>query len=586
MESTNKPLFILLFIVFVGFVHGKGCVLYQNSYISYEPTNYNGTSSMLIKFFTLNRQGWSGIGFSESVNVTSSKSFIVGHLPSNIVEFENLTSKSTHTQLGYKQWDFKWNFYIDNVLGFHFTLPKSYFQNQKFVFFIFNKDKDLGNKLDYTEIGTREISLLNDSSINCFDQLVGIGRIDSIHPAPFAISLAAYFIIAIVCFFMFIFKLRPIYIRRFAPMLGTILQMIILTTYGILNFATTNEFRNHYLCYFEGYLIYPAVECVYIVVLLNFIRYLLIINLNRIRIKLFNENEKNKIKFISIVKIIKRLTSPIVVVLVTLAYIIFLMIVFSIILSIFKFQCNPLQRTLFNLTHLAFTGLIGILIVGFQVFDFLVNLPRLISCKISLIDFFIRKDPFFFRLEMISSIPLIIYFVGYSVAGLSGITVFVFNYIVYFWLFSVTTLFSVVVTIIQLIIKKYRDCKSSDEFKDKGPVESCFKDGELYLLFHEFAKSEWSLENLYIKNDLLKYKKLKEISSMKKMANEIYAQYLNGSEAPMEVNVDTPSRMEVKKNIEEEKIDENLFSKIEATISKRLHSVYTWYKIKRCNVGS
>jgi hypothetical protein len=577
MEKLKLLVLLSLFTL----ISSKGCVLYQDSYISYENTYYNGTSSLLLKFFTYNRKGWSGVGFGPQNNHNSSNFFIVGQFPSPLVEFENLTSISTQTQVLSSGWVSKWNYWIDNTLEFDFILPLTFFQKQNFVFFIFNKNKGLTDNflLDANEIGTRVISLLNDTSVDCFDQLAGIGKIEALHPASFSVVIFIYGVVGIICIILYLFKLRPIFSRKFAPILGTIAQMFVLFIYGVLNFATTNEFRNKYLCYFEGYLLYPAIESIYLVALLNFFRYLLIINLNQTKVKLFSEQDK-KIRINIFLKIFKRLTSPVVVLLINALYIIFLMVVFTVVLAIFKFQCAPLQRTLFNFIHLGFTGLLAILIIIVQLYDFIINIPRLITCKMTLIHFFINKDPFFFRLEMSSSIVLIVFFISYSVSGISGITVFILNSLVYFWLWYITTLFSVVVTIISFIVTKLQNLIYKDKL-EKNIIEGILADAELHKLFQEFAKNEWSLENLYIKLDLLKYKRLKDKSTRKSLAEKIYEKYLSGSEAVMEVNIESSARHKVRKSIDEDMIDEEIFKQVETVVDMNLFDTYHRFRHSR-----
>jgi hypothetical protein len=569
---------LVLFCLFIS-IYSKGCVLYQDSYLSYENTNFNGTSSLLLKFFSYNRKGWSGVGFGPQSNINSSNFLIAGQYPSPLVEFENLTSIST--QVLSKGWVSKWNYLIDNTLEFDFVLPLTFFQKQKFVFFIFNKNKGLTDNflLDANEIGFREISLLNDTSVDCFDQLAGIGKIEALHPAPFSVVIFIYGVVGILCIVLYLFKLRPIFTRKAAPILGTIAQMFVLFVYGILNFATTNEFRNKYLCYFEAYLLYPAIESIYLVVLLNFFRYLLIINLNQTKVKLFSEQDK-KIRINILLKVIKRLTSPIVVLFLNVLYICFLMFVFSIVLAIFKFQCAPLQRTLFNFIHLGFTGILALAIIIVQFYDLIINIPRIITCKMTLVQFFFTKDPFYFRLEMSSAIALAVFFIAYSVSGISGITVFILNTVVYLWLWYITTLFSVIVTIVSFIVTKIQNLLFKDKL-EKNIIEGILADAELHKLFQEFAKNEWSLENFYIKLDLLKYKKLKDKSSRKSLAEKIYEKYLSGAGSVMEVNIDTSARHKVRKSLDEDMIDEEIFKQVENVVDMNLFDTYNRFRFSR-----
>eukprot|EP01080_Neovahlkampfia_damariscottae_P005377 gene5377-9184_t len=555
-------------------VNSQGCVLFRNTFITYEEVRWNGTKCFSVNYYTLNRNGWSGIGFSNKNNSKNINFFVVGYLPSNIVEFKNISKKATKPKILHTGWNTNWHFNFDNILSFSIVLPKTFFQKQKFVFFIENKQeenfKNLSSLETFKVLEFRRKTLLNDTKIECINHLAGIGKIETTNGFTFSIVVIFYLIIGILCGICFYFKLQPIYSRKFAPMIATVSQLTIVITYGLLNFTTDNEYRNFYGCYYEAYLIYPAVQTIYLIILLNYFRYLLIINSNRSKIQFFKNYEI--ITSSKLIKFTKKLSSPLLLFVITGIYVILFLLIMTLIFEFFNFQCSSLQHDIMNYIQMFSTMTLGFLLLFSQLYDFLRSIPKFIACKMSIWDFFIVKDPYLFRLEMISSFFLLTFYLSYSIYGLKGNIAMILNSIVYFWFFWISTLFSLFITVVQNLILKIRNYLSKEE---RNEVELIFENTSLFQLFQEFSKNEWTLEYLYIKKDLMKYSKIEDVPSLLFLSKNIYQKYLRDSV----IDINSSMIKEVKIQIDQNTVDCDTFKKIEMMVDEVILDSFNRFKL-------
>ena len=85
--------------------------------------------------------------------------------------------------------------------------------------------------------------------------------------------------------------------------------------------------------------------------------------------------------------------------------------------------------------------------------------------------------------------------------------------------------------------------------------------------------------------NIIKFKKLKDKTTIKKFAEEIYSKYLDGSNSPMEVNVNSSTRNEVKKLIDEDNINEDLFSKIQITVDMNLFDTFNRFRFQKSYIS-
>jgi hypothetical protein len=95
--------------------------------------------------------------------------------------------------------------------------------------------------------------------------------------------------------------------------------------------------------------------------------------------------------------------------------------------------------------------------------------------------------------------------------------------------------------------------------------------------FITFSRKEWSLENVLLYEDLLKFKKISSKEKSKEYAQIIYERYLEIN-SNLEVNIDEALRFEVLKKIKNDQIDSTIFDSIQFALQLNLLDTFSRLK--------
>jgi hypothetical protein len=237
-----------------------------------------------------------------------------------------------------------------------------------------------------------------------------------------------------------------------------------------------------------------------------------------------------------------------------------------------------------------------LLLGGIILFDLIVNIKLLKNPTTFLKEYFIKKDPYFFRFEMI--FYLLVFFVNASleVTGFvldivssqldSSQTAFKENIDTYFeierlipdgLLILVVFGFPLTLTVIQLIRSKF--FKSRMEEVSIQKMEKLLRDNLGYKNFLEFCQNEWSVENIKFWTDVQSWSE----NPTREDAIGIFNTYLNGSLSPLEVNVTRREIIPVKEAIEnlDEDLNPNLFEELSKIVTGNLSDTYSRFILTR-----
>jgi hypothetical protein len=188
----------------------------------------------------------------------------------------------------------------------------------------------------------------------------------------------------------------------------------------------------------------------------------------------------------------------------------------------------------------------------------------------SLRRFFITDDPFGFRIEqmivlilltftmLLSLVPMSYYLIGTNYATkdvdvyslefeLISIFLNVFVFLLEFALLVSSCGVGLIVSIISMIKKRFEAKVFDNEFI----AFISTKDG--MKIFKEFAKTEWSSENVLFYEEVMKYQGIKKYKAAKKLAKQIKDNFIENGSA-LEVNLSGETRRLTKKRIEEFKM--------------------------------
>lgn len=316
----------------------------------------------------------------------------------------------------------------------------------------------------------------------------------------------------------------------------------------------------------------------------HYLRYLLVISLNHS--KTFFNSSQSKWKTCKI-KTLQHFIS-------WYTYLIFfivLLIIYFIIVMIIWLSFNPSYCTNLYIPNDPFVPVpflinrfvnLGILIVFSILFAIISCIDPYLNCsrtgtwKERTKKFFLKDDPFCFRLEVafyyafapINGILIFIVSILFLIntGGGTTVSVIVMDLFPNFILMLIIVWFPLTITITKYLKEKFQKYKgsSSDE------VTMTLKNPELHDLLKEFAKSEWSVENVLVYDDIVEYEK--EIS--KEKASNIIYQYLT-SGAPLQVNLPKREIDPIIEKMNKDEIDIHLFEGIKQTLIQNLMDTYS-----------
>eukprot|EP01080_Neovahlkampfia_damariscottae_P012452 gene12452-6203_t len=270
-------------------------------------------------------------------------------------------------------------------------------------------------------------------------------------------------------------------------------------------------------------------------------------------------------------------------------------------------ECSTGKSFTIYAFHLIVNLFFGIVLLAIGIGDVIVNIIGYIRdvkkrkqykknawlklLKLQTTDFYIHSDPYFFRLEQIIAF---IIFALYFLFEMINLNVLIFGtenaFYFYFGKFFstigrsvITYLFAfyqallpLLVTLLVLFIKWIKKIIYKDKVIDSDNLDLMLDDDKFFDLFLEFAKSEWSQENLLCYRDIRKFKRAKTKEKRTDQAFNIYYIYLNGKNSPAEVNIDGKTCIRLFKTINDEscKFESDTFENVEKTV--KVNIADTW----------
>ena len=247
----------------------------------------------------------------------------------------------------------------------------------------------------------------------------------------------------------------------------------------------------------------------------------------------------------------------------------------------FTFKVTTPLFQLFQVYSTIVEYLFFFMLLIFIILDFMFNF-RFKDFK----SFLIQKDPFFFRIQNIFIIPLIIITVFYDFLG-SGFWTFnsecfvendeisIFKTLLYFIEnFLYIIYFSGIVVFIT-ILNRIKSCFVKKQTKFIDQLEAIFLNPETKELFIEYAKYEFSIENILLYDEIKNYQNLND-KQRSKQANKIFLKYLNGEFSELEVNIPKRYTKPVRMHIDSKEIpDWDIFEQILQITKENLSDTFS-----------
>jgi hypothetical protein len=323
-------------------------------------------------------------------------------------------------------------------------------------------------------------------------------------------------------------------------------------------------------------LIYSLYRC-FMIAFKN-IRYLLILDLNFQKSEKFQENS---VKMIPMqYRIYKKLSSTYTLLMLTIVSFFGIFSTHFIVILFHGFKCKNSISMILRLIHTFLIVSVILVNIGIFIIDIILNFKKLIKCK--LYRYFIFSDPHYFRFEQILLLFIVmILIVWVSMSGSPFFFKLLVTEFLLFYLLHIGGVFSLYVTIFLCI---YYKLKKSNNSHHASNLENIFNDEELFQMFKEYSKSEWSIENVFCKVDINKYKSLNSPKKRKILSEFICTQYLNSDFSPFEVNVDTKAIAQVTnlvQNSDKTPLERDLFKEVEQVVDSNLLDTFSRFQFTK-----
>lgn len=390
-------------------------------------------------------------------------------------------------------------------------------------------------------------------------------RYELFHLAIYVLSLIFYIFIFII---LIIFaKVQPLYSRSATPFLSTIINFLLLGG-GLLSFIfTLTQFQQYCLLYnlWEA----PLSLSLTILYLLHYARYIILVNVGKTKIQFTQSKEKKSLQIPVFLRILKSMGywySNVII----LVFLITLIVIINIAaMATILYDC---AYDWIPYIYIVYYVILGISFLALFIADFIVNWDTIKTCNLFK---FWKEDIYYFRVEIFTGFIFVYgFFVTNSIllrAGVlerSPIARGILYSIGFHLLFFFQTIFPLILTIFKFIFT----CGKKQPQKDD--ILLCLEDKRGREIFYEFAKAEYSLENVLCYEDIKRYDLEMDNVVKKQIAKEIYDTYL-AINSQLEINCPRSSCEKVFEKMSTGEVSKNLFVGIEQQLIINLSDTFS-----------
>jgi hypothetical protein len=233
---------------------------------------------------------------------------------------------------------------------------------------------------------------------------------------------------------------------------------------------------------------------------------------------------------------------------------------------------------------IVFLAIIIFIQVAILFYDIVINFKKLLSkyCFCRFVCLFWRDDPFYYRIEIYIYVLISFYLIVSQVLIFILTTVLVLPDIVVALSKSIFTyllalniiIFPLTITIFNI----FRTCllRIANKNNKTEIIDVLLGNEKTLDLFREFAKREWSVENVLIYTEIKEFENTKDFGKKQLIAISIKETYLEKN-SPMELNIDDYKLKNFTKMLEEGKVD-GIFNDILKTVKINLADTYSRFR--------
>lgn len=452
-------------------------------------------------------------------------------------------------------------------LSFQIEVNKTAYQNKFplpfYVFVGYNKNSKPKSPNDFEEKFEESAWLkIPDYHYRAQALVAPLLRIETIHPAVFAFVIFYHLVFALLA--IIFSKYQPLKSRGILPILIP-LVLIIEVFCDVFTFLPFKIQQGYiFINYFIRYPIILAIITIYNV---QFIKLLLLFYMNeRKQIIFFQKNKPTSMNYrFQFLKYMGKFY--------VFAPLFFIFYIFYVIVIVIVYFIEiTIKINIVGLTTILITLFLFLTSSIIYLYDLVKNFNSFKTCKAY------TDDNLFWRIEfyVLGAINYLIFFVGITVClyfiifnpnGLYLLFLFAMTIFHHEMLFS-NTLFLLFITIFKVFLSCFKKKKLESELVQILDNETSKE------YFIQFAKSEFSIENVLCYYDLKKYQNETKEDIRATLAQEIYDNYLKGTSSELEVNLITSSCRKVEHLIQLKSFNPDLFQEIYTQIISNLSDTY------------
>eukprot|EP01080_Neovahlkampfia_damariscottae_P007860 gene7860-12331_t len=535
-------------------------------------TEFNNETYVEINFFVYDTKFTEGFGFSMDLNMTDNSIFTcVSQM--TLHETSIFEGKKSNNSCVKKKIHGSLFESLDGVIHYSCSIPLQKFQ--KFNYILILRSSNTWNPDSDFDTIQKIIRPINSWKPCIVDTLSGRGRFDS-----------RFWYLTVITSIIFLFTFlsliyyrdeQPLKSRKYLPFIALLYNYSLLLSDFFQNLFS-NEIRLTYGCLINIFITHRFGNIVASLPVLVLFRYFYLIHLTKQKKIIYNKT-KEKLEISTFTVFLAKYLNLSTSLLGIFIFIIILYIV-TLLLNIIPFffyqtDCFEIANSLLYKILTGFTSILTeSLIVIVLIVDLMMNIKSICRKKCGFLKFYFIDDIYYFRIEsiMVWTVSMCFTFVPLF-DDYSRLLKQISSTILWYFMFFTQVVFVLLVT----SLRSWKIRKKNSIEKEE--IEEIF-DPEYDIIlqaFLKFCESEFTSEYIYIKRDILKYRK--NMRDRASIGKEIVALYLNGRQSILEVNVMESMSSDFKQRIQCGDFAEDLFDKIEREVDCTLKDSFRKFKL-------
>ena len=519
------------------------CLIGQTCYVSNNMEVYItqiSNTSYSVNLLSRTQTGWIGFGIGENETADAVKNFYIiynsvlyqtdGH-SKNVVNTLNYTDQSQTLILSYQ--------FVINYTG-----------DINWIFFASNQNNDM---TIHTWTGkTSNISLVCDPQLGLPNNLASI--------SPFFYSTVQILYSLCIPAAYFLKDQQPTKSKPFSIVYATIANMM----YSFGDYLTTQysfEWSTYNGCFISSYMTGVFQQLIYIIPIIMYYRGL---SLNAINKRKIDASNNINTKYPKFYKCLRFTIDAKVLAVIPIFYMIIYYVIMIIIHSVNNFKCTNQLILISYITNICLTSLVILILFFMTIFDIIWNIKFFIRC-----DF--QDDPFYFRIENVCVLSLLIMFIISIIPNMDVLLKAMIVQICFICgIFANGG--------ISLLISFYRHFFIAHI--NHQTIDSILGNKYMYQQFFKFCAREYSIENFLCRQEILDFNadhdKVSRLTRMRQIYENFLADY-----SDLHISISDGSVFDIIKKIQNEDTEGEVFYDLYKEVHHNISDLFARFTLTK-----